>query len=53
MQKVTFLDFVFENKEDIRLDGCEFKIFPPVTTADQIINASKQADILLMRDQGR
>ena len=51
MQKVTFLDFVFENKEDIRLDGCEFKIFPPVTTADQIINASKQADILLMRDQ--
>jgi D-lactate dehydrogenase len=51
MQKVTFLDFVFENKEDIRLDGCEFKIFPPATTADQIINATNSADILLMRDQ--
>ena len=51
MQKITFLDFVFENKEDIRLDGCEFEIFPPATTANQIINASKQADILVMRDQ--
>ena len=51
MQKITFLDFVFENKEDIRLDSCEFEIFPPATTANQIINASKQADILVMRDQ--
>lgn len=51
MYKVTFLDFVFENKEEIRLAGCEFEIFPPTATAAQIIKASHQADILLMRDQ--
>jgi D-lactate dehydrogenase len=51
MHKVTFLDFVFENKEDIHLDGCEFEIFPPATAAAQIIKAAHQADILLMRDQ--
>ncbi len=50
MHKVTFLDFVFENKEDIHLAGCDFEIFPPATTAEQIISA-KKADILLMRDQ--
>jgi D-lactate dehydrogenase len=51
MHKVTFLDFVFENKEDIHLDGCEFEIFPPATTAAQIIQAAQRADILLLRDQ--
>jgi D-lactate dehydrogenase len=51
MHKVTFLDFVFENKTDIHLDDCEFEIFPPATTAEQIINAAQQAEILLMRDQ--
>lgn len=51
MHKVTFLDFVFENKADIQLDGCEFEIFPPATTAEQIINATQKAEVLLMRDQ--
>jgi D-lactate dehydrogenase len=51
MYKVTFLDFVFENKEDIYLADCEFEIFPPATTATEIIQATQQADILLMRDQ--
>lgn len=51
MRKITFLDFVFENKADIHLDGCEFEIFPPATTAEQLINAAQQAEILLMRDQ--
>jgi D-lactate dehydrogenase len=51
MHKITFLDFVFENKADIHLDGCEFEIHPPATTAAQIIEAAQQAEILLMRDQ--
>lgn len=51
MHKVAFLDFVFEKKENIHLDGCEFEIFPPATTAEQIIKAAQGADILLMRDQ--
>jgi D-lactate dehydrogenase len=51
MHQVTFLDFVFENRADIHLDGCEFEIFPPATTAEQIIEAAQKAEILLMRDQ--
>jgi D-lactate dehydrogenase len=51
MHKIAFIDFIFENKADIQLDGCEFEIFPPATTAEQIINAAQQAEILLMRDQ--
>jgi len=51
MHKVTFLDFIFENKADIHLDGCEFEIFPPATTAGEIINATQKAEVLLMRDQ--
>ena len=51
MKKVTFLDFVFENRDSIYLEGCEFAVYPPATTADEIISATQQADILLMRDQ--
>lgn len=51
MYKVTFLDFVFENSANIHLAGCEFQIFPPAATAEEIIKAAQQADILLMRDQ--
>lgn len=51
MHKITFLDFVFENKANIHLDGCEIEIYPPVTTAEQIIAAAQEAEILLMRDQ--
>jgi D-lactate dehydrogenase len=51
MHKITFLDFVFENKANIHLDGCQFEIFPPATTAAQIITAAREAEILLMRDQ--
>lgn len=51
MHKIAFIDFIFENKADIHLDGCEFEIFPPATTAGQIIDAARQAEILLMRDQ--
>jgi D-lactate dehydrogenase len=49
--KVAFLDLVFENREDIHLDGCDFEIFPPLPSEQQMIAAVKDADILLMRDQ--
>lgn len=51
MHKVAFLDFVFEKKEDIFLDGCEIKIFPPSKTQDERINMAKNSQILLIRDQ--
>ncbi len=51
MIKVAFIDFVFEKREDIQLDGCEFDIHPPLRTADEIVAAASEADVLCMRDQ--
>lgn len=31
--KVAFVDFVFENRDAIRLEGCEFEIHPSLRTA--------------------
>jgi len=49
--KVAFIDFVFEDLEDIQLDGCEISIHPPLRTADEIVSAAQGAEILCMRDQ--
>jgi D-lactate dehydrogenase len=49
--KVAFVDLVFENREDIRLEGCEFRFHPPLRTADEIVAAASDADVLCMRDQ--
>ena len=49
--RVAFVDFVFENREHIQLEGCEFSIHPPLRTADEIVAAAADADVLCMRDQ--
>jgi D-lactate dehydrogenase len=49
--RVAFLDFVFENRQDIHLEGCDFEVYPPATTADEIVRAARDADVLLVRDQ--
>ena len=49
--KVAFTDFVFENRDDIRLEGFEFDIYPPLLKGDEIVAAAAGADILCMRDQ--
>jgi len=49
--EVAFVDFVFEQREDIQLEGCEFSIHPPLHTADEIVAAALGADVLCMRDQ--
>ncbi len=51
MIRVCFTDFVFENREQIRLDGCEFTIHGPLRTGDEIVAAAADADVLCMRDQ--
>jgi D-lactate dehydrogenase len=51
MFKAVFMDFVFENKEAIRLEGCEFEIYPPLLTAEEKIQAAQEAEVLLVRDQ--
>jgi D-lactate dehydrogenase len=48
---VAFTDFVFENREAICLEGCQFRIFPPLRTADEIVAAAEGAEVLCMRDQ--
>jgi len=49
--QVAFIDFVFEDRQKIHLDGCEFSIHGPLRTADQIVSAAVDADVLCMRDQ--
>ncbi|HNS50539.1 MAG TPA: NAD(P)-dependent oxidoreductase [Anaerolineae bacterium] len=49
--KAAFIDFVFEERDAIVLEGCEFTIHPPRRTAAEIIEAAHDAEILLMRDQ--
>lgn len=49
--QVAFTDFVFENRDDIQLDGFEFRIYPPLRTGEEIVAAAKGADVLCMRDQ--
>lgn len=49
--RVAFTDFVFENREAIHLDGCEFSLHGPLRTADEIVSAAAGADVLCMRDQ--
>jgi D-lactate dehydrogenase len=49
--KASFVDFVFEDRGAIALEGCEFTIFPPLRTAEELRAAAGDAEILLMRDQ--
>jgi len=49
--KIAFVDFVFENRDAIRLEGCEFEVHPPLRTAGELIAAARDADVLMMRDQ--
>ncbi len=49
--RVAFTDFIFEQREAIHLDGCEFSIHGPLRTVDEIVAAAAGADVLCMRDQ--
>ncbi len=49
--RVAFTDFVFEDRDALRLAGCEFSLHPPLRTAAEIVAAAAGADVLCMRDQ--
>ncbi|MDH5507181.1 MAG: hydroxyacid dehydrogenase [Anaerolineae bacterium] len=51
MIKAAFIDFVFEAKDKIHLENCEFTIHPPLRTPEEIIAAARGAEVLCMRDQ--
>ena len=49
--KLAFVDFVFEQREAIQLEGFEITVHPPLVNAEELIAAAQDADVLLMRDQ--
>jgi len=49
--KAAFVDFVFEDRDAIALEGCEFTVHPPLRTPAELVAAAHDAEILLMRDQ--
>jgi D-lactate dehydrogenase len=49
--RVAFIDFIFEDRESVQLEGCEFSIHPPLRSEDEIVAAAADADLLCMRDQ--
>jgi D-lactate dehydrogenase len=49
--KIAFVDFIFEDREAIQLEGCQFEIHPPLGTEGELIAAAKGSDVLMMRDQ--
>ncbi|MGD9406313.1 MAG: NAD(P)-dependent oxidoreductase, partial [Anaerolineae bacterium] len=49
--KLAFIDFVFEQREAIQLEGFEIQVHPPLASAGELIAAAHNADVLLMRDQ--
>jgi D-lactate dehydrogenase len=49
--RVLFTDFVFEDKDRIRLDRCTFKFHGPTKSPEQLIELARDVDIICMRDQ--
>ena len=49
--KIAFIDFIFENKELIKLENCQFNIARPFSDQAQLIQFAKNVDILCGRDQ--
>jgi len=49
--RLAFVDFVFEEREAIQLEGFEIQVHPPLVSAEELIAAAQDADALLMRDQ--
>ena len=35
--KAVLVDFVFEDRDSIHLEGCEFEIHPPLRTTGELI----------------
>jgi len=49
--RVLFTDLIFEDKEKTRLDGCTFKFHGPTRSTEELIELSRDVDVVCMRDQ--
>lgn len=49
--KICFVDHVFENPEDITIQGCQIDVHGPMSESTKLVDLAKDADILCARDQ--
>jgi len=49
--RVLFTDLIFEDRERIRLDGCTFKLHGQTESGEQLVELSRDVDVICMRDQ--
>ena len=49
--KIAFIDFIFENKDLIKLENCRIDIAPPFSDLSALIQFAEGCDILCGRDQ--
>jgi D-lactate dehydrogenase len=49
--KVAFIDFVFEDKDAIHLEGCEFELHSPLDDPDELPLAIGDAEIVMVREK--
>ena len=49
--RALFTDLVFEDKERIHLDGCEFTFHGPTRNIRELVELAQDVDIICMRDQ--
>jgi len=49
--RILFTDLIFEDKERIRLDGCTFKFHGRTSSSQELVELSRDVDIICMRDQ--
>ncbi len=49
--KICFVDHVFENPEDIAIQGCQIDVHGPMSEPTKLVDLAKDADILCARDQ--
>jgi D-lactate dehydrogenase len=48
---VLFTDLIFEDRERIRLDGCTFKFHGQTRNGQELVEISRDVDVICMRDQ--
>jgi D-lactate dehydrogenase len=51
VMRVLFTDLIFEDRERIRLDGCTFKLHGQTKSERELIELSRDVDVVCMRDQ--
>jgi lactate dehydrogenase-like 2-hydroxyacid dehydrogenase len=49
--RILSTDPIFEDKERIRLDGCTFKFYGRTGSPQELVELSRDVDIICMRDQ--